>query len=190
MQDALGLTCDWVYWWRLLLEEYGPKIVYVKGIDNTVANVISRLDFGPSKEPKANWMTFTKCWCVYNRHDEQDQSPTAHKENMNFVFANCSNEDAIYPFTVKEIATSQSNDKKVREINQAWEIQISTSWKHSGSMQGWQACHPTRTSVSCGWVVSPLPATPRAHSSGRDSSFYDVLEWHVPFGPFLCQKVS
>eukprot|EP00804_Cyclotella_cryptica_P011980 CCRYP_004452-RA/>CCRYP_004452-RA protein AED:0.26 eAED:0.42 QI:0/0/0/1/0/0/3/0/454 len=41
MQDAL------VYRWRLLLEEYGPTIVYIKGIHNTVADAISRLDYGP-----------------------------------------------------------------------------------------------------------------------------------------------
>ncbi len=29
MRDALGLTSDQVYQWRLLLEEYGPKIVYI-----------------------------------------------------------------------------------------------------------------------------------------------------------------
>jgi hypothetical protein len=28
MRDALGLTLDQVYQWRLLLEEYGPEIVY------------------------------------------------------------------------------------------------------------------------------------------------------------------
>ncbi len=44
MQDALGLTSDRVYRWRLLLEEYGPTIVYIKGIRNTVADTISRLD--------------------------------------------------------------------------------------------------------------------------------------------------
>jgi hypothetical protein len=46
MQDAPGLTSDWVYSWRLLLEEYGPTIVYVKHIHNTVADAISRLDYG------------------------------------------------------------------------------------------------------------------------------------------------
>ena len=29
-QDALGLTSDRVYHWRLLLEEYGPTIVYTR----------------------------------------------------------------------------------------------------------------------------------------------------------------
>ena len=41
MQDALGLTSDLVYHWILLLEEYGPTIVYIKRIHNTVADAIS-----------------------------------------------------------------------------------------------------------------------------------------------------
>ncbi len=40
-QDALGLTSDRVYHWRLLLEEYSPTIKYIKGIHNTVADAIS-----------------------------------------------------------------------------------------------------------------------------------------------------
>ena len=41
IQDALGLTSDQVYHWRLLLEEYGPTIMYIKGIHNTVSDAIS-----------------------------------------------------------------------------------------------------------------------------------------------------
>jgi hypothetical protein len=49
MRDALGLILlDRVYQWRLLLEEYRPKIVYIKGIHNTVADAISRLEYDPS----------------------------------------------------------------------------------------------------------------------------------------------
>ena len=50
IQDAHGLTSDHVYWWRLLLEEFGPKIMHIKVIHNTVANAISRLDFGPVQD--------------------------------------------------------------------------------------------------------------------------------------------
>ena len=45
VRDALGLTCDRVYRWWLLLEEYGPHIVYIKGVDNIAADAISRLDY-------------------------------------------------------------------------------------------------------------------------------------------------
>jgi hypothetical protein len=47
MRDALALTLDQVYQWRLLLEGYGPKIVYIKGIHNTIADVISLLSMTP-----------------------------------------------------------------------------------------------------------------------------------------------
>jgi hypothetical protein len=35
IRDALGLTSDRVYQWRLLVEEYAPEIVYIKGIHTT-----------------------------------------------------------------------------------------------------------------------------------------------------------
>jgi hypothetical protein len=48
-RDALGLTSDRVYRWRLLLEEYAPKIVYIKGIHNSVADAITRLEYDPKQ---------------------------------------------------------------------------------------------------------------------------------------------
>ncbi len=50
-RDALGLTSDRVYRWRLLLEEYAPDIVYIKGVHNTVADAISRLEYNPALNP-------------------------------------------------------------------------------------------------------------------------------------------
>jgi hypothetical protein len=47
-RDALGKTSDHVCRWRLLLEEYGPKIGYIKGIHNPVADTISHLEYDPS----------------------------------------------------------------------------------------------------------------------------------------------
>ncbi len=45
IRDALGMTSNRVYRWRLLLEEYGPEIVYIKGIHNTIADAVSRLEY-------------------------------------------------------------------------------------------------------------------------------------------------
>jgi hypothetical protein len=42
-RDSLGLTSDRVYCWQLLLEEYAPGIINIKGIHNTVADAISQL---------------------------------------------------------------------------------------------------------------------------------------------------
>ncbi len=41
IRDALGLTSDRVYRWRLLLEEYAPQIINIKGIHNLVADAVS-----------------------------------------------------------------------------------------------------------------------------------------------------
>ncbi len=41
IQDALGLTSDRVYRWRLLFEEFGPEIGHIRGIQNTVVDAIS-----------------------------------------------------------------------------------------------------------------------------------------------------
>jgi hypothetical protein len=47
MRDALGLTLDRVYRWRLLLEEYKPEIIYIKGIHKTAADAVLRLEHDP-----------------------------------------------------------------------------------------------------------------------------------------------
>ena len=187
MQEALGLTSNRVYRWRLLLVEFGPKIVCIKGIHNTVADAISCLDFIPTKEHKATWMTFTKCWCFYNFGSKEDQSPTTHEDNMNFVFANRNEEDAIYPLTVKEIAQSQSSDKTLEKLTKLEKYKPQLV---EGPLQRWQTCHPKRPPTLCSRMVPPLPATSRTQTSGGDSWFYDVLERHAKYCPFLCQIVS
>jgi hypothetical protein len=66
-RDALRLTSDCVYRWRLILEEYGPEIVYINGILNTVADAISWLEYvspDTTSEDAAmhqNLVTFSKC---------------------------------------------------------------------------------------------------------------------------------
>jgi hypothetical protein len=88
IRDALGMTLDRVYRWRLFLEEYRPKIVYIKGIHNTIADAISRLEYDPSVNgtaknyhmTKVGWMT-VKRWCNL-------EIDTNKPKDLNFVFAN------------------------------------------------------------------------------------------------------
>ena len=44
-RDALGSTSDRMYRWRGLFEEHIPEVIYIKDIDSTVADAISRLDY-------------------------------------------------------------------------------------------------------------------------------------------------
>ncbi len=70
MRDALGLTLDQVYQWRLSLEEYRPKIVHIKGIHNTVADTVSRLEYDTSVNRTAESFHTTK---VRNKQSHQRQ---------------------------------------------------------------------------------------------------------------------
>jgi hypothetical protein len=65
-RDALGLTSDRVYHCWLLLEEYAPKIIYIKGIHNTVADAILQLEY----DPKLNKPMSTPMQClVWNQRN-------------------------------------------------------------------------------------------------------------------------
>ena len=116
IQDTLGLTSSWVYHWRLLLEQYGPTIMYIKGIHKTVAVAISGLDYGPVYNDRTTMMTFAKCWCYYNATKEEETSLTNMQDAMNLVFANRNEEDAIYPLTIREIAESQNSNPDLTPV--------------------------------------------------------------------------
>ncbi len=127
-QDTLGLTSDRVYCWQLLLEEFSPEIVYIKGIHNTGAGVISWLDYNPKVNPtsKSNystfgnpgkgdtivkWIAFSKLWRCYNKNNPGSESQEC---NLNKVFANRSKEEEIFPLTTPEIAEAQKSDSKLK----------------------------------------------------------------------------
>jgi hypothetical protein len=117
--------------WRILLEEYAPKIIYIKGIHNTVANAISQLDYDPklnstneynhathvmsmNKEACQRWLMCSKFWSCYN--EMQEDPDKINMIQINQVFANCSEEDEIYPLTLKEIAEAQKTDTKLKHL--------------------------------------------------------------------------
>ena len=112
IQDALGLTSDRVYRWRLLLEEYGPEIIYIKGIHNTVADAISRLEIIPRtlKQERQNWMVRTKLWCRTECSHKMEKD-----EIFNYVFAHRNDDKEIFPLTVEEIAQAQKKDKSIQK---------------------------------------------------------------------------
>ena len=79
--DALGTASDRVYRWRILLEEFAPEIVYIKGIHNTVADAISRLDFTPPAQSTRD----------HNRDCESISQPAA--SHSAFMQSLCENND-------------------------------------------------------------------------------------------------
>jgi hypothetical protein len=126
-QDALGLTSDRVYHWRLLLEEFAPKIVYIKGIHNSVVDAISQLDYNAEVNPTSKfkystfgipakgetivkWKAFSKLWRCYNKNNPGNETQEC---NLNEVFANRSKEEEIFPLTTQEIAEAQKANIKL-----------------------------------------------------------------------------
>jgi hypothetical protein len=133
MRDALVLTLDRVYQWRLLLEECGPKIVYIKGIHNTVADAVLQLEYDLSVNQTAesyhmtkvrnskshqrqNWMTVLKNWCnldIDTAKLDIDLNTNKH-DDWNLMFAHHKEKDEIHPLTTIEIAKAQHEDQELK----------------------------------------------------------------------------
>jgi hypothetical protein len=130
MRDALGLTLDRVYRWRLLLEEYGPEIIYIKVIHNTVADAVLRLEYDPSVNkttesfhmtkvrnrscPRQCWKTVLKKWCKLDIDSDNLDSYTNKHDDWNLVFAHHKEEEEVYPLTLPEIADAQRKDQELK----------------------------------------------------------------------------
>jgi hypothetical protein len=131
MRDALSLTLDRVYQWRLLLEEYGPKIVYVKGIHNTIADAVLRLEYdsivnrtaesfyttkvrNSKSHQRQNWMMVLKNWCELDIDTDKLVLCTNKHDDWNLVFAHHKKEDEINPLTTIEIVEAQHKDQELK----------------------------------------------------------------------------
>jgi hypothetical protein len=116
---------------RLLLEEYGPKIVHINGIHNTIADAVLRLEYDPSvnrtaecfyttkvrnskSRQRQNWMTAAKNWCELDIDSDKLDLYTNKHDDWNLVFAHHKEEDEIYPLTMIEIAEAQRTDQELK----------------------------------------------------------------------------
>ncbi len=112
------------------MEEYATKIVFIKGIHNTVADAILQLEYDPKLnktneythvmlgvEPEElstqQWKLFAHHWRSYNETSTPMQAYCFH---MNEVFANCSDKDEIYPLTKEEIAEAHQADASLKHL--------------------------------------------------------------------------
>jgi hypothetical protein len=71
------MSSDRIIHWRLLLEEYGPEYVHIKGKDNIVANALSRMDAEFNPDVKATVKDHSECTyiCAYTvSHLIRDES--------------------------------------------------------------------------------------------------------------------
>ncbi len=114
-----------------MLEEYKPKIIYIKGIHNTIAEAVSQLEYDPSVNQTAesfytmkvknkqscqrqNWMAGSKSWCKLDIDTESLNLYTNKHDDWNLVFAHHKEEDKICPLTTLEIAEAQRKDQELK----------------------------------------------------------------------------
>eukprot|EP00984_Skeletonema_dohrnii_P033823 scaffold31704_cov150-Skeletonema_dohrnii-CCMP3373.AAC.1 len=111
----------------ILLNEFGAELRYVKGVDNTVADAISRLDYCPKINPHSDdevdekgdwkksishhekWSHMMTLMSHYHNPDENSEAAEQPSKNvMAHLFANTeTQDDAVYPVTISEIAEAQ-----------------------------------------------------------------------------------
>jgi hypothetical protein len=116
---------------EVFLEEYETEIVYIKGIHNTIAEAVLRLEYHPSVNQRAkrfhttkvknkqsrqiqNWMTVLKNWCKLDIDSDNLDSYTGKHDDWNLVFAHHKEEDEMYPLTLIEIADAQCKDQELK----------------------------------------------------------------------------
>jgi hypothetical protein len=125
----------------------------------------------PEESRAQQWKSFAHHWHSYNETSTPMQAYCFH---MNEVFANCSDEDEIYPLIAEEIAEAQRADPSLKHlfkrnavIDQGLAIKL---------IENTLAGNPQATPGVCSQMVSPLPTAPWTHTSQRDDECCNVLE--------------
>ncbi len=128
-----------------MLEEYGLKIVYIKGIHNTVADAIAWLEYDPSVNQTAENYHMTKVKKKSSKHSQRQSWSTVSKhwcnleidtnkhKDLNFAFANHGEEDEIYPLTTIVIAEVQCKNQELNAYYKKNAIMLKKGYMSSAS---------------------------------------------------------
>jgi cleavage and polyadenylation specificity factor subunit 1 len=121
-----NLSNDRITRWRLLLEEYSPKFVHIKGTDNVVADALSRMDtvemeastFDKQIKNAHKGKTFAQAMCML----KQDESTHVPDPNDKTDMAGCyaSKKDTRmeqFPLDPALIAKYQAEDKECKKYS-------------------------------------------------------------------------
>jgi len=202
-RDGLGLTSNRITRWRILLEEYAPEIIYIKGIHNTVADAISQLEYDPklnstneynyamhvrsaNKEANQKWLMYSKFCSRY--HETQGDLDEGKMILLNQCFTNRNEEDEIYPLTVKEIVEAQKADSTLKQYFKRNAVQdngleLLLYRKRKLHMPQRSARIAKALTKLRSYVVSPLSSAPWAYPSRRDNEICDLPERNEKLHP-------
>jgi hypothetical protein len=101
-----------------------PKPCTSEGSHNTVANAISRLDFGPVQVENGYMDEVHEVLVPIPHAAPTKESKHIHQHQMGMVFTNCSKVDVIYMFTVKKIAQAQEDDSVLKKLSKTESIPL------------------------------------------------------------------
>ena len=106
--DFSNMTSQRSIRWRMLIEEFGPNISYIKGTANTVADALSRLNFSGNITNK----TYNKLFC----HVAKIMTKT-NFNNILYAKKAVLPEDSdndFYPLDMNDVAQAQATDTNLR----------------------------------------------------------------------------
>mgnify|MGYP005753024869 CR=1 FL=1 len=180
--DHKNLTCknfntERVMRWRLILEEYGPELHYVKGEHNIVADALSRLDLHPTNSTEATAPDETYLSELYAADDEELP------------------QDA-FPLTYRNIALEQNKDKQLMKTIQSHTKGYELKVFHGGGKKCPLICFngkivmPTTLQRRCvEWYHNILlhPGTNRTEETIRQHFYWKDLRDHVKKTCARCQ---
>ena len=119
------LSNDRITRWRLLLEEYGPEYVHIKGIDNVVADALSRIDATEStfnKNSEENLCTQEQYACLFTYAmvawpQELDYESPDGRDKSQMAKCYASKNDASiekFPMSPKLLFAEQQKDQSLK----------------------------------------------------------------------------
>ena len=70
--------------WRLILEEFGPELIYIQGDKNIVADALSRLEIAEKEPLKADLFTYAEMFALKDKDVPEEAHPTNYKTIMRY----------------------------------------------------------------------------------------------------------
>ena len=101
--------------WRVLLEEFGPEIVYIKGVHNTVADAISRLDIASEAPPYTDTkqqMCFAMRLFTSTKRSDTALELAVQRGNDHLDI----DSEEPFPLDLERVAHEQNEDKQLRGV--------------------------------------------------------------------------
>ena len=111
-----NLSNDRITRWRLFLEEYAPTFVHVKGVNNVVADALSRMD--TENTPLANGEELAMCMSHLYRDESVEVPHPSDSMAMSYTFGPDDRdlEDEKFPMRPRLIEHEQKKDKAIQKL--------------------------------------------------------------------------